>query len=200
MPAIDKLREAGFQLRLLDGQIGITPVESLSDYQKAWITQHRETLLAELRQEAANESSNVDIDLGTDRWQTFIDLVTALGITADEVRAEFTEQDISDLLVEPDDALPLHAQTIADDIHRNRLTAEVERLKAEASTYTVSQKKRSYVHRSSPLQTCGECKNFSRINHPYLGHCQIQAQPETPCGLWATDGRDYCQQYQAVQS
>lgn len=124
MISITRLRGAGFAVRLTsDGRIGITPVENLSENQRAWIGINLDILLAELRNEPANESVNVDIDLSTSRWQTFVDLTCGHGVTVQEVQAQFTEQDISDLLDEPIENLPLHARTIAESIYRYRLRA-----------------------------------------------------------------------------
>jgi len=41
--------------------------------------------------------------------------------------------------------------------------------------------------------TCGECVNFKRIDHPHLGHC-AKGEPEAIAGLWDMDRR-YCERF-----
>lgn len=55
-----------------------------------------------------------------------------------------------------------------------------------------------HVFRTIPLQTCGACTHFVRHEHPHLGQCIAKAVPEAICGLWDSDGRDYCYEFNAV--
>jgi hypothetical protein len=199
MGALNRFRSKGFQIRLADDKIGITPFANLTETQRSWISEHRDTVLDELREESANESANIDVDLGSDRWQSFVDLAVEYGVTPEEVVAEFSGQDISDLLEEPDVKLPLHAKTIADVVQRNRLATQVGHLKTKTDNDIGNRHEPSHAFRSTPLQTCGDCQNFVRTNHPNLGHCSA-GEPEAPAGLWDGDGRGYCQHYQAAQS
>ena len=55
----------------------------------------------------------------------FINLCIEHDVARAEVEARFTSDDIADLVAEPDEKLPLHAQTIADAIHRSRTRQEL---------------------------------------------------------------------------
>jgi hypothetical protein len=176
--AMERLREAGFQVRLLDAdRIGITPAEHLTERQRQWVIANRAQLLDELIH-AANDP---------DDWQHFVSLVVGYECTAAEVEAMFTTQDKVDLLEEPRDKLPLHAKTITDAIKRKRMPVVIE---LAALRYAVNP-----VH----IKRCFDCQHFNRIDHPHLGTCAA-GEPEGIAGNWDTDNRDYCQQYHAVQS
>ena len=54
--------------------------------------------------------------------------------------------------------------------------------------------KKESIPRPSTVQ-CGECKNFSRTKHPFLGHCLV-GEPEAPAGLVDSDNR-YCEYFEA---
>ena len=65
MSAVEKLRAAGFTVRLTArARLGISPVSGLSVDQRAWLAGHRDTLLAELRAEAANAPAH-----DSDTWR-----------------------------------------------------------------------------------------------------------------------------------
>ena len=182
MSAITRLRQAGFRVRLLGGEkIGIKPIEHLTDTQRAWISARRDSLITELKQESANNAINGNIGLEPDRWAGFVALATAHGVTADEVARKLTKQYIGDLLTVADANLPMHAKTIADAII-------FKRQPRNAANH------QPHVFRE-PVQTCGACRHFERMNHPHLGHCRIQAEPEAPAGHWDTERRDHCQRY-----
>jgi len=136
--------------------------------------------------------ASVSVATAEKRWFRFLDECLLLGVTIDEVQAEFNEQDTDDLLTEPDSKLPLHARTIAESILRDRQRDEIERLNALRCIDDASHDERVHRFTSTPAQTCGTCKHFERAEHPNLGHCGINAVSEAPCGLWDASGRDYC--------
>lgn len=189
MSALSKAREAGFVVRLVDGdKIGITPIERLTDTQKRWLSANRDDVLAELRGESANEPSNVDINLGR-RWEFFVSLAIQHDVTADEVSARFTPDDIADLVAQPDNRLPLHAKTIADAVKRSRTRPEDINYQI---THSDTPELIRAIHNRSEPQTCGSCQHFRRDErHASLGNCAM-GEPEGTCGLWDDDPRNYC--------
>lgn len=59
--ALMKLREAGFQVRVVGDKLGITPAECLSEIQLQWLKSHKTDILNALRSEqAANQDSTTD--------------------------------------------------------------------------------------------------------------------------------------------
>ncbi len=54
MPALDKMRAAGFEVAIApeDGGLLVRPADRLTDAQRAWLTAHKDDLLAALAAEA----------------------------------------------------------------------------------------------------------------------------------------------------
>ncbi|MGQ7844870.1 hypothetical protein ACUNV4_10355 [Granulosicoccus sp. 3-233] len=188
MSAVAKIRESGFKVRLVPpDHIGITPIESLTNEQRHWIVLHRNDVLSELRKEAANQKTGIAADT---RWLSFVSMAIAHGVTRCEVAAQFTHEDIADLLEEPDDKLAAHALTVAQSIKCRHRPTEA-RLAVEVLTSDTPNLLKA-IHRKTLVKTCGDCKHFVRNNHPHLGLCRIEAQPKAPGGFWDTDNRNYC--------
>jgi len=59
---VSRLRSAGFEIRLApDGRIGLTPADRLTVAQVEWIRSNRDGLVAELKNEAAANDAQADI-------------------------------------------------------------------------------------------------------------------------------------------
>ena len=129
------------------------------------------------------------------RWQYFVDECVLHGVTLAEVQAGFSEQDIDDLLTEPDSKLPLHARTVAESILRDRQRVEIERAKAKGGASSAEPDGRVHRFGRIPKQVCSTCQHFHRTDHPHIGHCRVKAVEEPAAGLWDSDTRDYCDRW-----
>ena len=59
---ISRIREAGFTIGLMDGNLAISPASSLTDARRAWIKAHKDELVAALR----SSESILDAEGGND--------------------------------------------------------------------------------------------------------------------------------------
>ncbi len=114
------------------------------------------------------------------RWPRFVALCTAHGVTEDEVRAMFTDQDIEDLCEEPDSKLAKHTATIVAAI--KRATRHKDETQEKARTYTT-------------LVRCGRCQHFERNpQNPCEGLGECTKRVDVAMGVPAR--RIECGQYQ----
>lgn len=180
MNALDKIRRQGFILRPANDDLYVEPIDALSEAQRRWLIDNKRQILA---------------DLSAERWQLFVSLCIEHDVSADEVQARFKPDDKIDLVAEPDDKLPLHAKTIADDIKRTRTPQEL--IKHDIATSDVPNLVRA-IHAPRIARTCGGCQHFKRHDwHKNLGSCSIRAEPEAAAGHWDSDNRSYCLQWVA---
>jgi hypothetical protein len=52
MIALNKIRQAGFSLSVVDGKLLVTPAKNLTDQQREFIKQHKTEIISELQREA----------------------------------------------------------------------------------------------------------------------------------------------------
>jgi len=116
------------------------------------------------------------------RWPRFVTLCAAHDVTAEQVRAMFTERDIDDLCTEPDEKLAKHAATIAGAIKRLKWSQAMSPTTTAARTYTERVR-------------CGRCNHF-RFHETQpatgLGTCTVRDD----VNMGAPSRQIACNQYQ----
>ena len=165
---IDECSASGITLSIKADKLSVVSPSPLTEDLKLRLVAGKSQLMAKLR------------------WQYFEDLVVTQGCTLDEVNPLFSETDKTDLLEEPADQLPLHAQTIVVYLKRQRLPGQFE--------------KHSKIRvETQQLKTCGSCKHFRYIDHAHLGNC-LAKEPEGIAGNWDSDPRDHCESHQVNEA
>lgn len=161
---IAECTDAGITLSAKGETLSVVPASRVTDELKLRLVTRKPDVMAELR------------------WQQFVDMATSHGATPAEVCSMFKKQDVSDLLKETDDRLPLHARTIAQTAIRKR---RVVPIRAGIQVPTVNR------------QSCGNCQHYRRTEHPRLGKCSA-GESTGACGNWDSDLRNYCQEFRAI--
>lgn len=137
--------------------------------------------------DAVGERAGGRIDVAR-RWQAFLALAAAYGVTAEAVAARFEDGDVADLCApEHDDArLARCMETIAADIRR-----EEARRDATAGVEAVAE---SWTPAPATVR-CAECRHFRhRATHPHLGTCAAGLGSSAAGGLW-DDQRRSCERF-----
>jgi len=174
---MSRIRQAGFTIGLMDGNLAISPASSLNDDQRQWIRDHKPELVSALRSPVAEMDSGQgghDIGVANEQRLTLprsleraaLDLCDSYGDTASQ-KAEM----LSDLKHYPAESWPW-----------------LEEYFNETSV-------RMDLGRIPPMVRCADCQQANISNG--IARCGAGVESGLPiAGFWAAD-RHLCAEYQA---